>query len=46
MLLEFPGMSVAEISLACGFSNAAYFCKVFHTAEGMTPKKYRDTYLS
>ncbi len=46
MLLETPGMSVAEISLACGFSNAAYFCKVFHTAEGMTPKKYRDTYLS
>ena len=46
MLLEAPEMSVAEISLACGFSNAAYFCKVFHAAEGMTPKGYRDIYLS
>ena len=46
MLLEFPQKSVAEIALACGFGNAAYFCKVFHAAERTTPKKYRDTYLS
>ena len=46
LLLESPKMPVAEIAAACGFADTAYFCKVFRDAEHMTPKKYRNAYLS
>lgn len=44
-LLDRPGMRVSEIAEASGFSNAAYFCKVFRSVTGMTPKAYRALYL-
>ncbi len=37
--------SVADISEHLGFSSQAYFQNVFRKSCGMTPKKYRDTYL-
>lgn len=35
--------SVTQISFMCGFSNSAYFGKVFKKAFGMTPLAYRAT---
>lgn len=46
LLLEAPDLTVAEIAARCGFASAAYFCKVFRTAERMTPKRYRELYLA
>ena len=40
-LLENPKMPIAEIAARCGFSDSAYFCKVFRDAEHMTPGAYR-----
>ena len=44
-LLEEPAMRVSEIAVFCGFAGSAYFCKVFHDAEGMPPKVYRTAFL-
>ncbi len=44
MLLSEPKSKVSEIAACCGFTDAAYFCKIFHMGLGMTPKKYRDKY--
>ena len=35
------GASVQEAALACGFSGAGYFIKVFRRDTGMTPAEYR-----
>ena len=45
LLLERPRMPVAEVAHACGFFDAAYFCKVFRDAERMTPRTYRVQYM-
>ena len=45
LLLECPRMPVAEVARACGFLDAAYFCKVFRDAERMTPRTYRVQYM-
>lgn len=34
--------SITEISLACGFSDANYFARVFKKKEGMTPTQYQQ----
>lgn len=43
-LLSEPNKKVSEISAQCGFSDAAYFCKVFKAETGMSPKVYRNRY--
>lgn len=40
-LLRESGLSITEISLQCGFSDSAYFGKVFRSAFGVTPGAYR-----
>lgn len=40
MLKETPD-SISSITLAVGFSNSAYFTKVFKASTGMTPSQYR-----
>lgn len=40
-LLRFTEKSVEQIAEECGFSDSAYFIKVFKSAENMTPYTYR-----
>lgn len=42
-LLRDSNMTVEAVALECGFSSSAYFCKLFRTHTGMTPKQYRST---
>ncbi|WP_304222486.1 AraC family transcriptional regulator [Gracilinema caldarium] len=42
-LLNETGLSVKEISWACGFSEESYFIKKFSTYFGLTPSQYRRT---
>lgn len=44
LLLSAPRQRISEICARCGFSDAAYFCKVFKAETGMTPKIYRNRY--
>ena len=41
LLLE-TGMTITDICQQCGFSDSAYFGKVFRKTYGMTPSKYRS----
>ncbi|MGN1339686.1 MAG: helix-turn-helix domain-containing protein [Oscillospiraceae bacterium] len=41
-LLRDNNMTVEAVALECGFSSSAYFCKIFRTHTGMTPKQYRS----
>ncbi len=41
LLKEKPGLSVAEIAYACGFSTPQYFNRVFKEQTGYTPAEYR-----
>lgn len=41
LLLE-TGMTITEICQHCGFSDSAYFGKVFRKSYGMTPREYRS----
>ncbi len=36
-------ISLEEIALSCGFSNSAYFRKIFRERKGMTPGTYRKS---
>ena len=45
LLLSHVEMRVAEVAQRCGFSDSAYFCKVFKDEIGMTPKKYQNKYM-
>lgn len=40
-LLRTTGMSVTDIALQTGFSNSAYFTKVFRHLRGVSPSQYR-----
>jgi AraC-like DNA-binding protein/quercetin dioxygenase-like cupin family protein len=42
-LLSREEMSVAEIALACGFSDQSHFTTQFHRLTGLPPKKFRDS---
>jgi AraC family transcriptional regulator len=42
-LLSLDGMSVAEIALACGFSDQSHFTTQFRRLTGLPPKKFRDS---
>lgn len=43
LLLKNTAMSIAEISLRLGFSNAHYFSNFFSNRTGVSPKEYRNT---
>ena len=40
-MLRDPSLSVAEIALACGFSDHSAFTRAFRSATGMTPSVFR-----
>lgn len=43
MLLRDTDKTTADIALECGFNSSSYFCKVFRTIKGCSPKEYRKT---
>ena len=45
LLIDSPKLRVAEIARLTGFSDTAYFCKVFHKETGITPGVYRKHFL-
>jgi len=44
MLLVYRDRKISEVGAACGFSDSAYFCKVFKAETGMSPGVYRTRY--
>jgi YesN/AraC family two-component response regulator len=40
-LLVYSDMSISRISIESGFSDFAYFSKIFKKSEGLSPKEYR-----
>ena len=40
-LLASTRLSVREVSVACGYSDANYFARVFKRVTGKTPSEYR-----
>jgi len=40
-LLRDGARSITEISMECGFSDSAYFARIFQKKTGMTPREYR-----
>ena len=44
LLLSEKKMQISEVSAACGFSEVAYFCKVFKKETGSSPKTYQKNY--
>lgn len=42
LLLEKPGLSVAEVAYSCGFATSQYFSTVFKKQEKCTPMEYRS----
>lgn len=45
MLLSGPEVCVSDVARECGFSDSAYFCKVFKDEMKMTPKNYQNKYI-
>jgi AraC-like DNA-binding protein len=43
MLIE-TTLTIAEISLKCGFNNLSYFNRIFKRKNGCTPKEFRHNY--
>ena len=37
-------MPIADIADKCGFTDASYFAKIFKSAEGVSPKDYRNKF--
>lgn len=44
LLLTVPPLHIFEVATLCGFSDTAYFCKVFRHETNMTPKAYQTHY--
>ena len=44
LLSDGQGLSLAEVSAACGYPNKSYFCQVFKKYTGMTPGEFESTY--
>ena len=40
-MLQITDIPVEDIALACGFSHASHFIRLFHAKEGLTPLRYR-----
>lgn len=45
-LLCAPAMTIAEVALACGYSQPAHFAKLFRRTTGVTPSEWRRQRLS
>ena len=45
LLLSEKKMQISDVSTACGFTDVAYFCKVFKSETGSSPKKYQKNYI-
>ena len=45
-MLKYSDFSYLDISLALGFSSQSAFISVFKKVTGITPKKYKEFYLS
>ena len=43
MLLLDSAVNLVDVASLCGFDDQSYLTKVFNTAVGVSPKKYRDT---
>ncbi|MBQ8356341.1 MAG: helix-turn-helix domain-containing protein [Clostridia bacterium] len=44
LLIEEPELPISAVASRCGFSDCAYFCKVFKRQTNMTPKAYRTAF--
>ena len=44
-IMRNTNLSVKEIALECGFSDATYFSKVFKKSQGVSPQKYKSRQL-
>jgi len=44
LLSDGQNLSLAEVSVACGYPNKSYFCQVFKKYTGMTPGEFENTY--
>ncbi|WP_455383633.1 response regulator transcription factor [Salinispira pacifica] len=42
LLVQRPELEVKEVAPLCGYSDQAYFCRVFKTATGVTPSEFRE----
>ena len=45
LLLSNASYSISEIGELCGFSDTAYFCKVFKAETGMSPNAFRRAHI-
>lgn len=44
-MIEANKLTMTEIALQCGFNSSSYFCKVFKTEMGISPKTYRAKFF-
>ncbi len=44
--LAYSDVSIEQLAQMLNFADTSYFCRQFRLHTGMTPKKYRDAYLS
>lgn len=44
LLLATTALTVTEVAARCGFAQPSYFIRVFRSAEGLSPKMYRNIY--
>ncbi len=42
-MLQSGNLPIKEVSSACGFEDASYFCKAFRKAYGVSPAKFRNS---
>lgn len=45
LLLSDTHIKISDVAQECGFSDSAYFCKVFRDETGMTPKNYQNKFM-
>jgi AraC family transcriptional regulator len=45
-MLAWDGSSLAQVALACGFSNQANFPRAFTRATGVSPGRYRQVFAA
>ena len=45
LLLSDTNIKISDVAQRCGFSDSAYFCKVFRAETGMTPKNYQSKFM-
>lgn len=44
-LMRESSLSLAEISLQCGFCDQAHFCRIFHRIEGISPLGWQQRFF-